>query len=340
MIRIAVDAMGGDRAPRAPLAGAILALSELGDGDVVQLVGRPDVIEATVDDLLATDFAGHAVDRSRLPIVAASDVIAMAEKPTVALRSKPDSSMRVGLKLQADGGSDAFVSAGNTGAQMALSVLTLRLHDGLGRPAIAAIFPSARRPVVVLDAGANVDCSPAELVQFARLGSVYAEDILRRERPAVGLLSIGEEPEKGNAAVKDAHQLLAAAAGLHFIGNVEGRDLPLGEASGHDLDVVVCDGFTGNVLLKFYEGIAPFLIGLVADRAGHDPRALAAQLKELDYAEYGGAPLLGVRGVSIIAHGRSDARAVKNAILVAKRAVEAEMDVHIGRRLAVGASAA
>jgi phosphate acyltransferase len=334
--RIAVDAMGGDRAPRAPVAGALLALSELGDGDVIQLVGRPDIVTATIDDLLATEFAGLAIDRSRVHVVAASDVIGMAEKPTTALRSKPDSSMRVGLKLHADGAADAFVSAGNTGAQMALSVITLRLHEGLGRPAIAAIFPSARRPVVVLDVGANVDCSPAELVQFARLGSVFAEDLLRRERPAVGLLSIGEEAEKGNAAVKEAHQLLAEAPGLHFIGNVEGRDLPLGEANGHDLDVVVCDGFTGNVLLKFYEGIAPFLIGLVADRTGQDARAIAGQLKELDYAEYGGAPLLGVRGVSIIAHGRSDARAMKNAILVARRAVAAEMTQHIGRRLAAG----
>ncbi len=340
MIRIAVDAMGGDRAPRAPVAGALQAVNELDGDDVIQLVGVPDVVHATLDDLLATDFAGVPVDRSRIVVVPAMDVIAMAEKPTVAMRSKPDSSMRVGLKLQAAGASDAFVSAGNTGAQMALSVLTLRLHEGLARPAIATIFPSARRPVVVLDAGANVDCSPAELVQFARLGSVYAEDILRRERPAVGLLSIGEEPEKGNAAVKEAHQLLLRSPGLHFIGNVEGRDLPLGEANGHDLDVVVCDGFTGNVLLKFYEGIAPFLIGLVADRTGQDARAIVGQLKELDYAEYGGAPLLGVRGVSIIAHGRSDARAIKNAIVVAKRAVDAEMDVHIGRRLVIGESAA
>ena len=340
MTRIAVDAMGGDRAPRAPVAGAMHALSELDDDDVIQLVGRPEVIAETVADLLATEFAGETVDRARLVVVPATEVIAMADKPSAAVRGKPDSSMRVGLKLQADGASDAFVSAGNTGAQMALSVLTLRLHEGLGRPAIATIFPSARRPIVVLDAGANVDCSPAELVQFARLGSVYAEDLLGRERPAVGLLSIGEEPEKGNAAVKEAHQLLLSAGGLHFIGNVEGRDLPQGEAAGHELDVVVCDGFTGNVLLKFYEGIAPFLIGLVAERTGQDPRAIAGQLKELDYAEYGGAPLLGVKGVSIISHGRSDARAMKNAILVAKRAVASRMDTHIGRRLAAGAPAA
>lgn len=339
MARIAVDAMGGDHAPRAPVAGALLALDELADDDVLQLVGRPDVLTATLDALLAGEFAAQAGRRDRLVIVPASEVIDMAEKPSAVLRGKPDSSMRVGLKLQAEGGSDAFVSAGNTGAQMALSVLTLRLHEGLARPAIATIFPTAQRPVVVLDAGANVDCGPAELVQFARLGVVYAEDLLGRQDPAVGLLSIGEEPEKGNAAVKEAHQLLRAA-GLRFVGNVEGRDLPAGAVDGTPLDVVVCDGFVGNVLLKFFEGVAPFLIGLVAQRGGLDPRRVAGELRELDYAEVGGAPLLGVRGVSIISHGRSDARALKNAILVAKRAVASQMSTHIGRRLAAGEPAA
>jgi glycerol-3-phosphate acyltransferase PlsX len=339
LTRIAVDAMGGDRAPRAPIAGALRALAELGDDDIVQLVGRPEVIEDTIRDLLATELAGGEFSRERVVIIPASEAIDMAEKPSAVLRGKPDSSMRVGLQLQTSGESDAFVSAGNTGAQMALSTLVLRLHEGLKRPAIAAVFPSARRPIVVLDAGANVDCAPAELVQFARLGSVYAEDLLGRERPAVALLSIGEEAEKGNLAVKEAHQSLLSS-GLNFVGNCEGRDLPRGEAAGHELDVVVCDGFTGNVLLKFYEGIAPFLIQLVSERAGRDPREMASQLKELDYAEYGGAPLLGVRGVSIISHGRSDARAMKNAILVAKRAVTSDMNAHIGRRLAAGESAA
>lgn len=338
MIRIAVDAMGGDHAPHAPVAGAIRALVELSDEHIIQLVGRPDVINGTIDSLLATELAALEVPRDRLVIVPASEVIEMAEKPSAVLRGKPDSSMRVGLQLQTEGGSDAFVSAGNTGAQMALSTLVLRLHEGLKRPAIAALFPSARRPIVVLDAGANVDCAPAELLQFARLGSVYAEDLLGRREPAVGLLSIGEEPEKGNQAVKDAHQLLRAS-GLNFVGNVEGRDLPRGRSAEHDLDVVVCDGFTGNVLLKFYEGIAPFLIDLVAARVDRDPREIATQLKELDYAEYGGAPLLGVRGVSMIAHGRSGARAMKNAIINASRAVTSQMNAHIGRRLAAEGSA-
>src|SRR4029079_11893300 len=163
--------------------------------------------------------------RGRLDMVEAAKTIARPDKPAAAVRGKPNSSMMLGLKLQADGNSDAFVSAGNTGAQMAASMVVLRLHAGLNRPAIATIFPTARKPVVVLDSGANVDCSADELVQFARLGAVYAEDILGREDPAVGLLSIGEEAEKGNATVKEAHQMLQAA-GLNFIGNVEGRDLP------------------------------------------------------------------------------------------------------------------
>jgi glycerol-3-phosphate acyltransferase PlsX len=241
--------------------------------------------------------------------------------------------MAVGLRLQADGGSDAFVSAGNTGAQMAASTVVLRLHAGLTRPAIGTVFPTARKPVVVLDSGANVDCSAEELVQFARLGTVYAEDMLGRPNPAVGLLSIGEEPEKGNAAVKEAHQLLREAQ-LNFLGNVEGRDIPVGACDRGPIDVVICDGFVGNVLLKFYESLAPTLMGVFARALGAEREALEQAFKELDYSEHGGAPLLGVKGVSIISHGKSSPRAIKNAVRVAARAVESRMSEHIGRRLA------
>jgi glycerol-3-phosphate acyltransferase PlsX len=172
------------------------------------------------------------------------------------------------------------------------------------------------------------------LVQFARLGAVYAEDILGRENPTIGLLSIGEEPEKGNAAVKEAHQMLQSA-GLNFIGNVEGRDLPTGQCDRGPIDVVVCDGFVGNVVLKFYEAIAPFIIELLA-HAGVDEKTMMSALKELDYSEHGGAPLLGVNGVSIISHGKSSARAIKNAIKVAVQAIDSRMDEHIGRRLQEG----
>jgi len=330
--------MGGDFAPQATVAGALLALSELDPAHSIQLVGRPEVVSATLDTLLdQPDYSALRSHRDRIAIVEAPDVIEMTDKPGAAVRGKPRSSMILGLKLQADGQSDAFVSAGNTGAQMAASMVVLRLHAGLKRPAIATIFPTARKPVVVLDSGANVDCSADELVQFARLGAVYAEDILGRENPTIGLLSIGEEPEKGNAAVKEAHQMLQSA-GLNFIGNVEGRDLPTGQCDRGPIDVVVCDGFVGNVVLKFYEAIAPFIIGLLAN-AGVDKKTMMGALKELDYSEHGGAPLLGVNGVSIISHGKSSPRAIKNAIKVAVQAIDSRMDEHIGRRLqeAVGA---
>jgi glycerol-3-phosphate acyltransferase PlsX len=331
--------MGGDFAPQATVAGALLALSELDPAHSIQLVGRTAVINEQLGTLLSEpQFSALRAHRERIAIVEAPDVIEMTDKPGAAVRGKPKSSMIVGLKLQADGNSEAFVSAGNTGAQMAASMLVLKLHTGLKRPAIATVFPSARKPVVVLDSGANVDCSADELVQFARLGAVYAEDILGREQPAIGLLSIGEEPEKGNAAVKEAHQLLQSA-GLNFLGNVEGRDLPNGACDRGPIDVVVCDGFVGNVVLKFYEAIAPFIIRLLK-QSGLDEKTMMNALKQLDYSEHGGAPLLGVNGVSIISHGKSSPRAIMNAIKVAVQAVETRMDEHIGRRLQEGVGAA
>ena len=339
MARIALDAMGGDYAPRATVAGALLALSELDSAHSIQLVGRTAVINEQLNGLFDdSQFSATRAHRQRIVIVEAPDVIEMTDKPGAAVRGKPNSSMIVGLKLQADGQSDAFVSAGNTGAQMAASMVVLRLHAGLKRPAIATVFPTARKPVVVLDSGANVDCSADELVQFARLGAVYAEDLLGREHPAVGLLSIGEEAEKGNAAVKEANQLLGSA-GLNFIGNVEGRDLPNGACDRGAIDVVVCDGFVGNVVLKFYEAIAPFIIRLLK-QSGLDEKTMMSALKQLDYSEHGGAPLLGVNGVSIISHGKSSPRAIMNAIKVAVQAVETRMDEHIGRRLQEGVGAA
>lgn len=337
MARVALDAMGGDHAPHAPVAGALLALAELPALDLVQLVGNPEVIRRVLAEQRQHEHGDASAQVDRIQIVEATDVIDMSEKPSAVLRGKPNSSMHVGLRLQTTGQSDAFVSAGNTGAQMAISSLVLRLHAGLTRPAISTFFPTARRPVVVLDSGANVDCSPQELVQFARLGAVYAEDLLGRENPVVGLLSIGEEPEKGNAVVKDAHRLLAAS-GLNFQGNIEGRDLPAGASDRGPFDVVVCDGFVGNVILKFYEAVAPFLIGMVARHAGLNHDQIAGAFKELDYSEHGGAPLLGVKGVSIISHGKSDARAIKNAIKMGARAVESRMNDHIGRGLAGDAS--
>ena len=324
--------MGGDFAPKATLAGALLALQELDGAHTVQLVGRASVIEAELDRAIAGELAQAAPSRQRISIVEAPDVIEMSEKPTAGLRKKPNSSMIVGLKLQVDRKSDAFVSAGNTGAQMASSAMLLKLQPGLTRPAIATVFPTARNPVIVLDSGANVDCSATELLQFAWLGAVYAECIFGRPNPSIGLLSIGEEPEKGNAVVKEAH-LLFRKAGFNFHGNLEGRDLPAGASERGPFDVVICDGFVGNVVLKFYEAVAPLIVRVLSEHHGINAEHVKDALKGFDSTAYGGAPLLGVRGVSIICHGNSPPRAIKNAIKVAVRAVETRMNEQIGRRL-------
>jgi len=333
LARIAVDAMGGDFAPRAPIAGALLALASLDPQHEIELVGRAADIGAELDSLLNGEYSALAHQRTRLHVIDAADVIEMTDRPSVVIRRKPDSSMVVGLRRVADQLAHGFVSAGNTGAQMAASLVILKLHAGLTRPAIATVFPTAAAPVLVLDSGANVDCDAEELVQFARIGAVYAKALLGRENPAIGLLSIGEEPEKGNAVVKDAHQRLTHS-GLNFIGNVEGRDLPRGSCDRGQIDVVVCDGFVGNVLLKFYESLAPMLIRVVSEAGGLDRAQIAGALSHLDVDEHGGAPLLGVRGVSIISHGKSSPRALMNAIHVAVRAYESGMTEEIGRRLA------
>jgi glycerol-3-phosphate acyltransferase PlsX len=324
--------MGGDFAPKATIAGALLALQELDGAHTVQLVGRTSVIEAELDRAIAGEFSQAAKSRQRISIVEAPDIIEMSEKPTAGLRKKPNSSMIVGLKLQVDRRSDAFVSAGNTGAQMASSAMLLKLQPGLTRPAIATVFPTARNPVIVLDSGANVDCSSTELLQFAWLGAVYAECIFGRPNPSIGLLSIGEEPEKGNAVVKEAH-LLFRKAGFNFHGNLEGRDLPAGASERGPFDVVICDGFVGNVVLKFYEAVAPMIVRVLSEHPGINAEHVKDALKGFDSTAYGGAPLLGVRGVSIICHGNSPPRAIKNAIKVAVRAVETRMNEQIGRRL-------
>jgi glycerol-3-phosphate acyltransferase PlsX len=330
VIRIALDAMGGDNAPRVEVEGAAEALRDLPPDFRVQLVGRTAEIEAAL-------AATPGVDRSRIEIIEAPDVVGMGEKPLTAIRGKPRSSIAVGLGLQKKKASDAFISAGNTGAVMAASTLLLRLHPGVQRAAIAAPLPTARQqPLLVLDAGANVDCDAREIVGFAHLGSVYARDVLGRAEPTVGLLNIGEEDEKGNAVVKEAHQLLKQTSGIRYLGNVEGRDIPAGECRGQPLDLVVCDGFVGNVVLKFYESAARVFVALMKREI---PDVLARPemgnvLKVLDYATYGGAPLLGVRGVVIICHGASPARAIKNAIRGAVQAVRSHLSEDIAAEFA------
>ena len=325
MIRIAIDAMGGDLAPAVPVAGAALALAEL-PGDIgIQLVGQQRSIERELERT--------SVDRARIQIVDAPEVIGMGEKPLQAIRSKRNSSITLGLGLQKAGQSDAFISAGNTGAVMAASTLTLRLFEGFERPAIGTPFPTSRQTVLVLDVGANVDCSANELVGFAHLGALYARDVMGRSDPAIGLLNIGEEDEKGNAAAKEAYRLLRES-GLKFVGNVEGRHILLGRCEAGDFDVVVRDGFTGNVLLKFYESVERLFRSLVDRELGAATAASEAWARiwrRLDYAEIGGAPLLGVRGISIICHGRSSPDAIRNAVRVAVDAAQHHLVQHMER---------
>ena len=333
MARIALDAMGGDYAPRATIAGALQALSELGTDNTVQLVGQTNPIEKELAALLSGELAHCAPVRERVSIVEAPDNIGMSDKPTAALRGKSNNPMAVGIRLQADGKSDAFVSAGNTGAQMAVSAVMLGLHAGLKRPPVSTILPTSREPLVFLDSGANVDCSPQELVQFAWLGAVYAETVLGRKNPVVGLLNVGEEEAKGNSNAKEAHALFRNA-GFNFQGNIEGRDLPPAASDRGPVDVVVCDGFVGNIVLKFYEGVIPMILDIIRRDPEIDMGKVTNALSALDSSVYGGAPLLGVRGVSMICHGNSSPRAIKNAIGAAVRAVESKMNDRIGEKLA------
>ncbi|MDX2119858.1 MAG: phosphate acyltransferase PlsX [Gemmatimonadota bacterium] len=329
MIRIALDAMGGDNAPQAEVEGAVRALSELPPEFVIQLVGRRDAIEA--------ELARHpGVDRARLEFHEAPDVIGMDEKPLTAIRKKPNSSMVVALGLQKAGASDALVSAGNTGALLVGSTILLGLHEGVDRATVASLIPSTDDPVLLLDAGATVDCSPRELVGFAWLGTIYMQDVLGRPNPKVGLLNVGEEDEKGNAAAKEAHQLLRQASGINYVGNVEGRDIVAGHHAFGMLDIVVCDGFVGNIVLKFYESVAKLIVRLVKKEspAVLQQPEIRGVFRHLDYSEYGGAPLLGVKGVAIVCHGSSTPNAFKNAIRVASQAVAHDLSAHIGAKFA------
>ena len=324
-MRIAVDAMGGDHAPDRPVAGALAALRERARDFEIVLVGD----ESRLTPLLARRPS------ERLSVLHAPESIGMEESPASALRRKRSSSIAVGMGLQKQGLADAFVSAGNTGAVMAAALTTLGRIQGLSRPAIMVVFPTQADPCLVLDAGANAECKPQHLAQFALMGHVYAAEILGRAKPRIGLLSIGEEAGKGNDLTVAAHGLLSES-GLNFVGNVEGRDVLRGA-----VDVVVTDGFTGNVLLKFGESFADFLASEVRREVNADRRAaLGAWLmrpafqrlqRRIDYAEYGGAPLLGVDGIVIICHGGSSEKAFRNAILVARRAVRRDLANRIER---------
>lgn len=318
-MRIVLDAMGGDHAPQVTIDGAVQAAREFEVG--VILVGRRETIEA--------ELAEHDTSGLSLPIVHASQVIEMEEHPAAAVKAKKESSMVVGMDLIKRSEAEAFVSAGNSGAVMAAALFRLGRIRGIRRPALSTIYPTRTGFCFMLDVGANTDCKPEYLLQFAYLGTVYAERVLGIADPRVGIVSNGEEETKGSILVQEAHQMLRKS-GLNFIGNVEGKDIPAGMA-----DVVVTDGFTGNVIAKLSEGLAASLLGIIKEEVKKNPLTTFGALlskaafdkvrKRLDYAEFGGAPLLGVDGVVIVAHGRSNAKAIKNAIGVAKQAVEGRM---------------
>lgn len=331
-MKIAVDAMGGDNAPREIVRGAVDAVRELGL-DVV-LVGRKADIERELNEYGAS---GVPVE-----IVHAEEVVEMGEHPATAVRRKRDSSIVVATRLVKEGRAAGIISAGSTGAQMAAALFYLGRIPGVLRPATAIPMPTVDGVSVLLDSGANVDTDPENLVQFAAMGVTYASHVLGIANPGVGLLSIGEEETKGNRLVTSTYPLLKES-GLRFVGNVEGKDLQFGKA-----DVIVCDGFVGNVVLKTCEGLASALFGLIKEQIRSSflskiggllvlPK-LRGLKNKLDYAEYGGAPLLGVDGISIICHGRSDARAIKNAVRVAERAAR-EGVVEVIRAQMAGASA-
>jgi phosphate acyltransferase len=326
-VRIALDVMGTDQHPAIEVQGAIQALRELESGFELVLVGD----KARIEEELAA--AGERPG-DRLAIVHASETIHPGEPAVTAVRRKRDSSIVVGLQLQKEGRADAFVSAGSTGAVMAASLLLLRALPGVDRPTLATILPTMEQPLLLVDAGANVDCKPQQLVQFAQLGSIYVEDIWRRSSPRVALLNIGEEPEKGDELAIETHRLLRASE-LNFVGNIEGRDVIRGTC-----DVLVADGFVGNVLLKFYESVTAFMYGMLRselDRTGAQ-LDLDRLFRGFDWTEYGGTPLLGVNGITIICHGGSPPRAIANAIRVAIQAVETRMVQHIAN--AVGGAGA
>jgi glycerol-3-phosphate acyltransferase PlsX len=320
-LRIALDAMGGDQAPEEIVKGAIAAVDGNDSVELV-LVGREEVIRE--------ELVKHNSTGCKLDVIHASEVIAMEERPVTAVKEKSDSSIVRGIEMVKREEAEAFVSAGNTGAVMIAATLMLGRTKGINRPALGAVFPFAKGPLLCLDLGANSDCKPTSLVHFAKMGSIYMQKIFNMESPRIGLLSSGEEDTKGSQLVQKTHRMMKKSKDIYFIGNVEGRDIASGRA-----DVIVTDGFTGNVLLKLGEGLGEMLIGALKKAVAENPNLReAASLLEptfqsvigtLDYREYGGALLFGVKGNVIVAHGRSDADAIKSAISTARREVSKDV---------------
>ena len=322
MTTIAVDAMGGDYAPEEIVHGAILAVKEYGVS--IKLTGPEEVL---VKELKKYD----AVEQLPVEIIPASEIIDMGEtQPAIAVRKKPNSSIAVAMGQVANGFASGVVAAGSTGAAAAAALLCLKRIEGIERPCIAAVVPTHTQPVILVDAGANIEATSEQLLQNAIMGVSLARGMFKLNNPRVALLNIGEEPGKGNTLVKEAFELLSNSPGINFIGNVEGRDVPESIC-----DVCVCDGFVGNVFLKTAEGVAKMVSSMLREELTRDTVSKIGSLlardafyrlkKRIDYAEYGGAQLLGVKGVCVIAHGSSRQVAIKNAIRVAKDAVEANI---------------
>ena len=315
-MRIVLDAMGGEHSPAAEVEGAVTVAKE--HSIEIVLVGKKDAVE--------TELKKHRYD---LPIVAASQIIEMKDNPSEVMRDKRDSSIAVGMKLVKNGQADAFVSAGNTGAVMTAATLILGRIEGIERPALSVLASLPSNPVLLLDVGANANCKPEYLVQFAQMGSVYMEKTFGIERPRVGLLSNGEEDNKGNSLVCEAHKLLRNTK-LNFVGNIEGNDL-----SSNSTDVLITDGFTGNILIKVGEGISEVFAQSVKQTLTQQlylstvafliKPILRSAFSSIDYSKYGGAPLLGVNGNVIIAHGHSNAKAISGALFIAKQTVEQDI---------------
>src|SRR6184192_166522 len=333
MIWIAVDAMGGDFAPRPVVDGALAAARHFDLG--VALVGP----RANLD----VELGRHDdVDPERIRIVEATDVVAMEDSPAAALRRKPNASIKVAAEIVARGEASALFSAGHTGATVMAAYTAFGMLSGVDRPALAATIPTRTRPAILLDVGASVECRPQHLLQFAVMGTVFARVAFGIDAPRIGLLSIGEEETKGNELTREAHRLLKASS-LAFIGNIEARDVYSGEA-----DVIVCDGFTGNVALKISEGLVDVIEDLLREelsstitmRVGSllTRRALRHFRRRVDYSEYGGAPLLGVAGVVVVGHGRSSAKAVRNAVAMAYRFAAQGFLARVEREIAAAAS--
>ena len=316
-VRIAVDAMGGDGAPGVEVAGALEAVKESDGRIAVVLVGKGEA--------LAAELSRHEASGLPVSIHHADEVISMGESPATAVRRKRNASIVVAADLHKRGDVEGVVSAGNTGAVVASTLFGLGMLPNVRRPAIASMFPTAAEPAVVLDVGASVDSRPEDLLEFAAMGDVYAHHVLSRDTPRVALMNIGEERTKGSELTQEAHGLLSESP-LNFIGNVEGRSFLRGEA-----DVVVTDGFVGNVMLKLVEGVLDILTKVLSETRAQE--GLSVLARQLDYAEYGGAPLLGVAGVVIIAHGSSSPKAIKNAVKVAARFVDIGLNEKITERL-------